>query len=205
MLFRMKTELNYLNTKHNMLTWQNKKIKLDKLHIFILVIFISLVIYFMVFTNPFNLDNIKEFHPVSGNTEMGGGGENPTPGSGASVLGHNPNLDLNERSNIESSSEILTKARLQDNLVAEQHSQDNLVAEQHVAQDNLVAKQHMAQDNLVAEQHMSQNQDLLASAAKTCTPDKKRKSFRRCRYADREKQGYKSYKIKKIETFKNHF
>ena len=100
MLLKKKTVLNYLNTKHNMLAWQNKKIKLDKLHIFILVIFICLVIYF------------------TPRREWGDGGQNPTPGSGACVLGHNPNLDFNERSNIESNSDTLKKARLQRDMAA---------------------------------------------------------------------------------------
>lgn len=135
----MKNALNYLNTKHNMLAWQNKKIKLDKIHFYILIILICfcLVIYFMVLTNPFNLENIlKEFYPASasgsGNTETGGGGQNPTPGSGASVLGHNPNSDLNE---------TFKNSRLQGNKATEEHNiEDNLVAEQHMTQDNLVAE-----------------------------------------------------------------
>ena len=187
----------------------NKKIKLDKLHIYIPVILICfcLILYFMVLTNSFSLNHIlNDFYPASGNTGMGG--QNPTPDSGPSMLGHNPNLDLNEQSNVESSNQTLKEPRLQENMAEEQHmTQDNLVAEQHISQDNLVAEQHMTQDNLVAEQHMTQNkdvwkqhgeepwvQDLLTSVAKARTPDKKRKGFRRCRYADREKMGYKCHK-----------
>ena len=149
-----------------MLAWQNnknnkKKIKIEKLHIYVVIsICIFLVIYFKVLTNSFNLNHIlNEYYPVSGNTGMGG--QNPTPDSGASMLGHNPNLDLNERSNVESSNETLKNPRLQENTAAEQHNiQDNSVAEQHNIQDNLVAEQHITQDNLVTEQHMTQNQDV---------------------------------------------
>lgn len=193
----------------NCLPIENKKIKLKKLHLFILVIFICLVIYFMVLTNqtdiPINLGNINNIDPTAGNSGIGGGGQNPTPGPEASVLGHNSD----QGSNFQRENQTFKDPEYQGNMASEQQNiQDNMVAEQHRAQDNIVAGQHTAQDNMVAEQHTTQNQDvwgqhgeeswvedLLNSAANTRTPSKKIKSFRKCRYADRERTGY--YKSQK--------
>lgn len=179
MLLRMKNVLYYLNTNvvSCYLPEKQKKIKLKKLHLLILVIFICSVIYFMVLANqtgnPMNLGSIlNNFDPSGVNTGIGGGGQNPTPGSEASVLGHNPDQGSSERSNFQGDNQIFQDPRsqnnmasgqhnIQDNIVAgQQRAQDNMVAGQHITQDNLVAQQHMTQDNMVAQQHMTQHPDV---------------------------------------------
>ena len=196
----------------HLLARENKKIKLNKIDLLLLFIFICLVIYVMVLTNqtnnPMDLANIlNNFDPTTGNgnSGIGGGGQNPTPGSEASGLGHNPSCNADPESNSEfsfqSNNKTFQEAKLQDNMVAQQHmTQDNMIAQQHMTQDNVVAQQHniqgMTSNKEVWKQHGGESwvSDLLSSAAKTRTPSKKIQSFRRCRYADREKKGYKWHK-----------
>lgn len=193
MLLRMKNVLYYLNTNiMDLLALETKKFKFNKLHLFILVIFTCLVTYFMVLVNqtnnPMNIGNmLNNFDPSTVNSGMGGGGQNPIPGSEASVLGHNPDLGSNKGS--QSNNEASQYPSSQGNKATEQYRiQDNMVAEQHTTQDNMVAEQHTTQDNMVAEQHMTQTQDiwkehgeeswvqdLLSSVANARTPKKNKK------------------------------
>jgi uncharacterized iron-regulated membrane protein len=105
----------------------------------------------------------------------------------------------------------------QDNMAAQQHmTQDNMAAEQHMRPNEEVWKQHgeepwvsdfmrkgqLARENVRPRARARARTETSASrpASSSHTPTetrivgKTRKSFRRCRYADREKTGYKWHK-----------
>ena len=96
-----------------------------------------------------------DFGAMLNDSGIVGGGQNPTPGSESSVLGHNPNSHQEEESNYGFNNQ---SNNMQDNLAAQQHiTQDNIVAQQHIVQDRMVAQQHIAQDRMVAQQHITQD------------------------------------------------
>lgn len=102
-------------------------------------------------TNPMDLANILNNFDPSTKNGIGGGGQNPTPGSEAWGLGHNSSsntdLESNSEPNFQSNNQTFQEASIQDNMVVEQHMiQDNTVAEQHMTQDNTVAELHNNQD-----------------------------------------------------------
>ncbi len=157
---------------------------------------------------------MNNIDPGTGNSGIGGGEQNPTPGSEASILGHNLKSNSDQESNFQSNNHTFKDARVQGDMVAQEHmTQDNVVAQKHMTQDNVVAQEHTTRDNMVAQQHNNQDitqnktvfeqygeeswvADFISSAAKarSVPVDKKVKGFRRSRYADRTEKGYKCHK-----------
>ena len=112
---------------------------------------------------------------------------------------------------------VAEQHRTQDSMVAEQHrTQDNMVAQQHMKSNEEVWKQHgeeswvpdfirkaqFARENTRARTRARARTETSASGpsssshipTETRIVGKKRKGFRRCRYAEREKTGYKWHK-----------